>query len=318
MTTTASTPRRDEIRALHREYRTFYEILGGAVGVLALLALGYVLFSVTQIIEDAFSMNVFTETVGVLATVGIVDRLARLRAERERKEELIFQMGGASNEFAMQAARMLAHKGWLHDGSLHGAWLARANLAGIDLARANLARTHLSLANLTGADLHFATLTASDLNGATLTNANLQRANLTAAMLGTAHLIDADLSHAKLSNAHLRGTVANGATLQFTNLTMADLRSARSPRANLQWSNLARAQLQRTDFRSAVLQYANLEAANLLSSNLAKADLLHARFDEDTMLPDGSNWTPDTDMARFTDPNHPNFWQPEWMNNAQE
>jgi hypothetical protein len=23
-------------------------------------------------------------------------------------------------------------------------------------------------------------------------------------------------------------------------------------------------------------------------------------------------WTSDTDMSRYTDPNHPDFWQPDW------
>lgn len=31
-------------------------------------------------------------------------------------------------------------------------------------------------------------------------------------------------------------------------------------------------------------------------------------FDEATILPDGTKWTPRTDMRRFTDPNHPKFW----------
>ena len=26
------------------------------------------------------------------------------------------------------------------------------------------------------------------------------------------------------------------------------------------------------------------------------------------LLPDGSQWTPETDMARFTDPEHPDYW----------
>jgi hypothetical protein len=27
------------------------------------------------------------------------------------------------------------------------------------------------------------------------------------------------------------------------------------------------------------------------------------------VLPDGTRWTPDTDMERFTDPQHPAFWR---------
>ena len=36
-----------------------------------------------------------------------------------------------------------------------------------------------------------------------------------------------------------------------------------------------------------------------------------AQFDEQTILPDGTNWTTQTVIARFTDPQHPYFWQPD-------
>jgi len=29
-------------------------------------------------------------------------------------------------------------------------------------------------------------------------------------------------------------------------------------------------------------------------------------------------WTPDTDMQRYTDPDHPEFWEPEWAKQARE
>jgi DNA-binding NtrC family response regulator len=40
-----------------------------------------------------------------------------------------------------------------------------------------------------------------------------------------------------------------------------------------------------------------------LSRSLGGANLQMAS------LPDGTNWTPDTGMARFTDPEHPEFWR---------
>ena len=39
------------------------------------------------------------------------------------------------------------------------------------------------------------------------------------------------------------------------------------------------------------------------------ANLTGADFAEDTRLPDGTHWTPDTDITRFTDPDHPRFWR---------
>jgi hypothetical protein len=49
--------------------------------------------------------------------------------------------------------------------------------------------------------------------------------------------------------------------------------------------------------------------ANLKESNLLGVNLEGTRFDETTILPDGTHWIPETDMRRFTDPNHPNFWR---------
>jgi uncharacterized protein YjbI with pentapeptide repeats len=56
---------------------------------------------------------------------------------------------------------------------------------------------------------------------------------------------------------------------------------------------------------------ANLGEVNLGGANLQGAILKRANLDEFTILPDGTKWTPDTDMARFTDPDHPDFWRPE-------
>jgi len=49
----------------------------------------------------------------------------------------------------------------------------------------------------------------------------------------------------------------------------------------------------------------------LYVSNLQGATLDGATFDQTTTLPDKTLWTPDTDMTRFTDPDHPQFWRSE-------
>jgi hypothetical protein len=85
------------------------------------------------------------------------------------------------------------------------------------------------------------------------------------------------------------------------------------PGADLGCVNLNDANL-----RTANLRGTNLQGADLSGANLQGAHLTDAIFDEDTILPDAeydsgiypSYWTPDTDMARFTDPDHPDFWDP--------
>jgi hypothetical protein len=74
----------------------------------------------------------------------------------------------------------------------------------------------------------------------------------------------------------------------------------------LQGKDLGRADLSGADLRDAYLS-----GVGLLGANLSGALLASAKFDETTIIPDGSNWTLDTDIKRFTNPDHPNFWHPE-------
>ena len=138
-------------------------------------------------------------------------------------------------------------------------------------------------------------------------------------------LYDGSLQGAKLHGANLTGTYLvgadlAGARLRYTNLQGAMLDGARMNRAKLKGANLSdadsqHAKLQRADSRYANLSGANLQSANLCGANLynstlTSANLEQAVFNEFSTLPNGSKWTPDTDMARFTDVEHPDFWQP--------
>ena len=99
-------------------------------------------------------------------------------------------------------------------------------------------------------------------------------------------------------------------------------------RADLSWANLSWTDLREADLSAATLRGTNLRGANLpeigniqravrrrLSQwvGSTRASLLSPwmslKFDEDTTLPDGTEWMPDTDMARFTDPEHPDLWR---------
>ncbi|MBZ0282133.1 MAG: pentapeptide repeat-containing protein [Anaerolineae bacterium] len=102
------------------------------------------------------------------------------------------------------------------------------------------------------------------------------------------------LQGAALWNANLEGAVLQLANLQGADLLFANLQDAFLSGANLE---------------SVVLQDANLRGAYLWNANLQGAKLYYAKFNESTILPDGTNWTPETDMSRFTDPNHPQFWR---------
>jgi hypothetical protein len=212
-----------------------------------------------------------------------------------RIQQLIHDMGSQINTVAIHAVDELRREGWLTDGSLQGAELRRNSgiengyITGVELRQANLQGADMNNAKLEGADLEYAQLQHADLIGSDLQSASLYGANLT---------------HTQLIGANLQGTTLWYATLQGADLEVAKLQDAK----------LLFADLKGADLREARLQGATLEGANLenvkLTDRMLRPDC-ELGFDEQTILPDGSVWTEDVDIKRFTDPAHPEFWRSE-------
>lgn len=127
-------------------------------------------------------------------------------------------------------------------------------------------------------------LTDGTLNGADIADGNLQDARLNGAQMIGANLSDTDLTGAFLTNAILVDGLLDD-TILFDALLL------------------------RVDLENADLSGADLREAYLLAANLKDANLNTALFNEGTTLPNGQSWTPETDLARFTDPNHPDYWR---------
>ncbi|MEM6529267.1 MAG: pentapeptide repeat-containing protein, partial [Chloroflexota bacterium] len=128
------------VRRIHADEKAFFQMAGG-VGLFAVLgAVGLLVFAADRF---GYQMNVYTELISVALTILVLDRRAAARAEAERKEELIFQMGSPEHTTAHAAARILKVKGWLEDGTLQRADLSRANLKGVDLNTSDLRRASL-------------------------------------------------------------------------------------------------------------------------------------------------------------------------------
>jgi hypothetical protein len=123
-----------------------------------------------------------------------------------------------------------------------------------------------------------APLTGANLNKVNLMSANLFNANLNGAQMTDADLAGADMRKAYLIGTRLRSAHLNSAKLQEAYLVQCDLRGA-----DLGWAILTGAKMRDVKFNGA------------------------------TRFPDDTYWTPETDMARFADPNHPDFWEPGWV-----
>ena len=95
-----------ETRAIHQQWRGFYQIIGGSSAVVILLVVGGMLF-LNQML-DAYTTGLFTEAVGLVGTVLLVDVLIRRRFTQLRDEiislqheALRFQLGSTDNSTAL-------------------------------------------------------------------------------------------------------------------------------------------------------------------------------------------------------------------------
>ena len=291
----------------------------------------------------------FYERIGMgLIAIGVlillINHVMHWRNLKQQKDQLILQLGDTDNRFTLHAARLLRASGWLDEKGLEGANLSGANLEGVDLSNVNLKNVDFSGANLQNANLDY-----TDLRWANLYNVNLEGVSffevhhLSNMNLGGVDLHEKYFHYADLRNTHLNGANLEGAWFSFTNLKKANmrfvnLRDAGFDSSNLEMANLHDSDMRRSTFTLSYLIQANLENCNLQgaaltdvslidanlrgatlydadlsNSRLAGADLSQAKFNESTILPDKTNWTPETDMRRYTDPNHSDFWQPEWQ-----
>jgi uncharacterized protein YjbI with pentapeptide repeats len=158
-----------------------------------------------------------------------------------------------------------------------------STLIGINLQRADLCDTNLSHAQLVKANLR---------------EANMQGVNLRGANLKETQLIEANLRGADLTEANLEHTFLSGAILDGAKLVRAKIETS-----------LWGASLVNADLHDANLSGAELFKANLTGANLLGANFRDAKFSTDTILPNGSHWDVKTNIARFTDPRHPQFWR---------
>ena len=279
--------------------------------------------------QDYF-LNVFTEAMGVGVTVFIIDRYYasrdRQRREKDRqrqerqetaelKRRLVRESRSRSNAKAIAAVEMLSDKGWLtgEHGLLKGAHLLGANLQNADLSwanltgaslwSANLRDAHMYNAQLQGAELRCANIESANLGEANLQGANLEEANLKGASMWEANMENANLSEANLEQANMNDARLNGADLSFATVSSAQLTGA-----NLQGTNLSLAKLENALLWCAELQGANLRHASLPDAIgfLDKSEYNDAP-DKVATMPDGTRYTEDMCLDKFTSPANPDF-----------
>lgn len=114
-----------------------------------------------------------------------------------------------------------------------------------------------------------------------------------------ADLKDIDLQGAVLQGIQLWGSTLKNASLRKADLTAANLNASNLSEADLKETILEDALLCSADLRDADLWRANLKGADLSEASLEGTILIEVLFDEETILPDGTNWTSKTDLSLF-------------------
>lgn len=149
-------------------------------------------------------------------------------------------------------------------------------------------------------------LTDGTLNGERFCEANLRGADLRRAVLRadftSAHLEDALLGEAQFEDACLAFAYLQGAKMKVANLKRANLDGTNLEGAYLPHANLEETSLGGACLKKANLYFARLGGANLTMASLEGANLIGVSYNRRTILPNGSHWTPGTDMSRFTNP----------------
>ncbi|MBN1963327.1 MAG: pentapeptide repeat-containing protein [Anaerolineae bacterium] len=266
--------RQREMQEIDEKYPHSYRVFTG-IGLVAIAILSGFVF-ITD--SEGYVANLFTELLSIVVTVAILDTLASIRAEKQLKAQLIREMNSGDNGIAARAASEMKARGWGfgQDRSLEKKSFVGANLEYADLGGANLRSACMSF-------VHF--------QHANLSNSNLESANLWNTNLESANLINANLTRAKLQQARMQWVHAAGANLSGANLMGADLWGAVLWAVDLRGADLRHADLSEAQFHDALSQYGT------------------PVFDENTFLPDGTHWTPNSDLTVFTNPSHPIFWR---------
>ncbi len=335
-----------ETRAIHKEFHSFYKLLGGLIIVVFLIAIGSSLFRGDNL--PGYWANIYVTMVGTAFTIFVIDERAKDRAKRQRKMELVAQIDSPSNDFAVEAARLLTKDKSHYDGSLRdkryqnanlekavlpgadfrGSYFEKANFRESELMLANFENARFDQANFQKANLNHAQMAGinlrtmvkneeyADFSEASLIRVDFQEADLSFTNFYLANLFEANMRDAKVGNASLKQTNlmnANlqGADLNNSDLEDADVRGANFMRANLESANLKNTFLQDANLKGAILVNADLTGAYLSQTGGIFADTtINILFDSNTILPNRENWTNETDVTQFTDSNHPNYWHP--------
>ena len=243
-------PKNKKIPAI-RFIGLFLVIIGTAITIFLKLNAGG---NVEMVLQD-FAENVLgVELFGMGLTVFLIDWLYEQRDERERKKQLIRELGSTDSTLSNRAVLELSSKGWISDGTLKGCILMNSNLENADLD---------------DADFSFCNLEGVNFKGAHLGGANFYRANLKKSNFSDCFLDEAKFNYAIVWNA---------------NFVSTNLRKSNFENSSLWQSNLQNSFLQDCSFHNSDMKGVDFSNANKLTVE----QLINMGELRGSILPDGS------------------------------
>jgi len=178
--------------------------------IIALFIGGVVIFAFRD-----FLLNLWSEAISIIFTVGVLEVLARQREQKALVDQLMRQVHYPAHSVAVNALSELHSMGKLEgdDGLLVKGGFSELDWHGVDLPHVNLSEAYFWKA----------TLSNINLTDANLTQTNFQEADISEAILWRVDLSDSILRQAILTNTTLMNAQLWGADLTGANLTEADI-----------------------------------------------------------------------------------------------
>jgi len=116
---------------------SFFVGIGILIGfILGLLVANAEQNPLTEFFNGINPEAIAPETMGILFTIVVLDRLNAWRQRDARKNALIQQMGSRSNDFVLEAIRLLNIEGWLSDRSVRNVRFKQVNYEGAEFSGA--------------------------------------------------------------------------------------------------------------------------------------------------------------------------------------
>ncbi|MEM9955178.1 MAG: pentapeptide repeat-containing protein [Chloroflexota bacterium] len=268
--------RNQQAKIIRQDYADFYRISSGLTLVVLGIWIGSLLFN------DGYGTNVYTEALGVLATILVLNQFNQRRDKHTLKQLLLMQVRSPEHYAATTALEWLRTENWLERDTFKHTRLERINWNNMYIGDLSFESTHIRQCSF----------------GGTQTYSNFERAKI----------YDTTLDDADLSLSNFRDATIWNCTFVASRIIEGDFSNAELQRCQFWGADLIKANLAGAIFYDCIIAgTTSLEGANLMGCSLEKSLMENLRLSSETILPDGTSWTPDTDLAKFTDRNHPDF-----------